>query len=238
MLLPIGLAYFAIYYGVFRFVIRAFDLKTPGRDEDDADDAAINPPLPENGPTHSSTRWAAPRISSTSMPARRALRLVVADQSAVSEDALKRLGARGVVRPSANALQVVLGPIADQVAGEIRAGLHATARRQAPVSQLTAVPRSASNTAVSRIANGSATPEFDASLTAKILAALGGRSNIRDVQAASSRLVLELADGNAVSEPALQALGIRGIARPATGRLHLIIGPSADAAYAALTSPA
>ncbi|MET0274092.1 MAG: PTS transporter subunit EIIC, partial [Phenylobacterium sp.] len=32
LLLPIGLAYFGIYYGLFRLVIRVFDLKTPGRE--------------------------------------------------------------------------------------------------------------------------------------------------------------------------------------------------------------
>ena len=57
------------------------------------------------------------------------LRLVVADQNAVNvrcAEAPRRARHRAAL---ANALQVVLGPIADQVAGEIRAGLHATARR-------------------------------------------------------------------------------------------------------------
>ena len=56
------------------------------------------------------------------------LRLVLADNTAVDEAALKRLGARGIIRSSAQGLQVVLGPIADQVAGEIRAALRAASR--------------------------------------------------------------------------------------------------------------
>ena len=48
------------------------------------------------------------------------LRLTMADPAAVDEARLKALGARGMVRPGGDALQVVLGPIADQVAGEIR----------------------------------------------------------------------------------------------------------------------
>ena len=36
LLLPIGLAYFALYYGLFRFFIVRLDLKTPGREADDA----------------------------------------------------------------------------------------------------------------------------------------------------------------------------------------------------------
>ena len=52
------------------------------------------------------------------------LRLTMRDPTAIDEARLKALGARGVMRPGGNALQVVLGPIADQVAGEIRAALH------------------------------------------------------------------------------------------------------------------
>src|SRR3546814_5523910 len=51
------------------------------------------------------------------------LRLIVADQSAVDDAALSALGARGIIRPSENAAQVVLGPVADLVAEEIRGAL-------------------------------------------------------------------------------------------------------------------
>ena len=44
------------------------------------------------------------------------LRLTLADTTAIDEAALKALGARGIVRPGGNALQVVVGPIADQLA--------------------------------------------------------------------------------------------------------------------------
>jgi PTS system N-acetylglucosamine-specific IIC component len=54
------------------------------------------------------------------------LRLTVKDPAAVDEIQLRALGAKGIVRPGGNALQVVLGPIADQVAGEIRSSLHTT----------------------------------------------------------------------------------------------------------------
>jgi PTS system N-acetylglucosamine-specific IIC component len=38
-LIPIGLIYAAIYYVVFRFVIRRWNLRTPGREDDDGDSA-------------------------------------------------------------------------------------------------------------------------------------------------------------------------------------------------------
>jgi PTS system N-acetylglucosamine-specific IIC component len=55
------------------------------------------------------------------------LRLTVNDLDAIDETQLRALGAKGFMRPGGNALQVVLGPIADQVAGEIRASLRGEA---------------------------------------------------------------------------------------------------------------
>ena len=40
-LLPIGIAFFAIYYVVFRFVITKFNLKTPGREDDNTEEMNI-----------------------------------------------------------------------------------------------------------------------------------------------------------------------------------------------------
>ncbi|RWA46337.1 hypothetical protein AU476_36465 [Cupriavidus sp. UYMSc13B] len=51
------------------------------------------------------------------------LRLNVADVGAVSEPKLKALGVRGVLKRPPNVVQVVIGPQAEQVAGEIRAAL-------------------------------------------------------------------------------------------------------------------
>ncbi len=48
------------------------------------------------------------------------LRLIVRDQTAIDEAALKRLGARGIIRPSADALQVIVGPTADSLARSLR----------------------------------------------------------------------------------------------------------------------
>ena len=47
------------------------------------------------------------------------LRLVLADNRAVDETALTALGSRGVVRPNATALQVVLGGVLVLAAGAV-----------------------------------------------------------------------------------------------------------------------
>jgi PTS system N-acetylglucosamine-specific IIC component len=122
VLLPVGLVYALAYYSTFRFCIVRFQLRTPGREDDETAPAADE--VPVAGTTRTAAMIAALGGSAnlTAIDAcTTRLRLTVANQDAVDEPALRRLGARGLVRPSANTLQVVLGPIADQVAGELRA---------------------------------------------------------------------------------------------------------------------
>jgi PTS system N-acetylglucosamine-specific IIC component len=207
LLLPIGLVYFAVYYGVFRFFIVRLDLKTPGREVDEAA-PGVAPPQAASG----SIGWvhalggARNLVSIDACTTR--LRLVVADQASVNESALRQLGARGVVRPSPETLQVVVGPIADQLASDIRAELKGSSPADA------APPLSA----------------------AGLLEALGGRSNVRDVRLAASRLLVAVKDPDAVVDNRVAALTVRGIARPAPNSLHIVLGPSASALYQELSA--
>jgi PTS system N-acetylglucosamine-specific IIC component len=122
LLVPVGLTYFAVYYFSFRWCIQHFDLKTPGRDAGEViarRDAAAGTRggdfvLALGGPGNIGTVDACMTR----------LRLTLNDPTAADETQLRALGAKGIVHPGGNALQVVLGPIADQVAGEIRASLH------------------------------------------------------------------------------------------------------------------
>jgi PTS system N-acetylglucosamine-specific IIC component len=133
-LLPLGALYAGVYYGLFRFFIVKFDLKTPGREADDDITVEAATTGGGRGADFVAALGGAANLVSVDACTTR-LRLIVVDQGAVSEPALKALGARGVVKPSDKALQVVLGPIADGVAGEIRAamagGAPAAARGQA-----------------------------------------------------------------------------------------------------------
>src|SRR5882757_1671566 len=124
LLLPVGLAYFGLYYGLFRFVISWLNLKTPGReDEPVAIEAESGAPADRALAYIKALGGAANIVALDACTTR--LRLVMADQSVVDEAALKRLGARGMIRPSATALQVVVGTDADQVAGEMKIALRA-----------------------------------------------------------------------------------------------------------------
>ena len=233
-LLPVGAAYFALYYLLFRLVIVRFDLRTPGREPLDAaiDEEAA-------APAATATAWitalgGADNVRSVDACTTR-LRLLVASQSIVNAQALRRLGARGLVRPSAEALQVVVGATADQLAGEIRAALRKASA--ATTSRVGSAPRMAS-TAAPPLARGTVTAQTVQEAwrgdTTRLLAALGGAGNIRSLTLAASRLLVEVQQAARVDRVALVALGLRAVALPRPDCVHLIVGPAAPAASAAL----
>jgi N-acetylglucosamine PTS system EIICBA or EIICB component len=121
LLIPVGLAYFAIYYFSFSWCIRRFDLKTPGRDVGEVT-APRDISAGSRGGDFAVALGGAANLKSVNACMTR-LRLTLNDPEAIDEARLRALGARGFVRPGGDALQVVLGPIADQVAGEIRLSL-------------------------------------------------------------------------------------------------------------------
>ena len=112
LILPLGIAAFAVFYFVFKFAITKWDLKTPGREDDqdgelkielaNDDFTAMAQIILEGvggkenvaGIDHCITR----------------LRLEVKDRLLVDEKKIKSSGAAGVIRPGKTAVQVVIGP--------------------------------------------------------------------------------------------------------------------------------
>jgi N-acetylglucosamine PTS system EIICBA or EIICB component len=236
LLIPFGAVYAVLYYVSFRWVISAFNLKTPGREIDDAATAPAESVIgAEQNLADGYIRalgGAGNLISVDACTTR--LRLVVKDQSAVDEDALRKLGIRGIVRPSANALQVVLGPIADQVATDIRRGLHtppASATHATPSTGRQVAPPAQSSPGIAQAGRTSA---VDPQLASRLLAALGGHQNISEIGATSTRVRVGVLNPADIDEPALRRLGLRGIARPAPGLVHILIGPAAESVLAVL----
>jgi PTS system N-acetylglucosamine-specific IIC component len=236
LLLPVGLIYAAAYYGLFRFAILRFDLATPGRGPEEAAPGAetvvaasgANPAL-----AYIQALGGAGNLVSVDACTTR-LRLTVVGQDQVQAATLRQLGARGLVRPGGNALQVVIGPAADQLAGQIRAALRthaAPAITSLPASPATVVP--ASLAPPPRTSGPTALPAAPISGLA-LLAALGGARNVRAVQAAGSRLRIEVEDAVRIERSALRLLGARGLAFPAAGCVHVILGPAASAAASEL----
>jgi PTS system N-acetylglucosamine-specific IIC component len=204
MLLPVGAAYAALYYGLFRFFIRRFDLATPGREKGVVAETATASAGDARGGAFVAALGGAANLVSVDACTTR-LRLIVADQQAIDDDALTALGARGIIRPSEKAAQVVLGPIADLVAEEIRGALAWSGA--AAAATLTPV-----------VAGGA-----DASgLPAEIVGALGGDANVRAVHALHGRFRVDLADAGRVDEDALARM-TRGIVRPQPGICHILL---------------
>jgi N-acetylglucosamine PTS system EIICBA or EIICB component len=205
-LLPIGFVYFALYYGLFRFFIVRLDLKTPGREQDEVTASEVSTQSASGAAGWVQALGGARNLVTVDACTTR-LRLVIATQASVNEGALKKLGARGIVRPSAETLQVVVGPIADQLASDIRSEL------KAPTAE--------------------APPAISADT---LLEALGGRANVRDVKLAASRLCIAVKDADAVADSRIASLAVRGVARPARNSLHIVLGPSAGALFQELNA--
>lgn len=125
LLLPVGAAYALIYYVTFSWCIRRFNLATPGREPQGEAAAPSAAPVGERGQRFVAALGGPSNLKSVDACTTR-LRLSLADLSAIDEPALRALGARGIVRPGGDSLQVVLGPIADQVVEEIRAARSVT----------------------------------------------------------------------------------------------------------------
>jgi len=206
LLIPVGLAYFALYFFLFRFCIVRFDLKTLGREVESAAAPAV-----EAGKGVSPVlAWIRALGTAANLRAVEActtrLRLVLNDVNRIDEPALSALGSRGVLRLADGAVQVVVGPIADQLASDIRAQLRAPA---------------------------SAVVEPDSAGFDSVVGALGGPGNIREVQGNASRLLVTVRDPAAVDESALRQ-NARAVARTAPDRLQVVVGPAASAWIARL----
>jgi PTS system N-acetylglucosamine-specific IIC component len=216
LLLPVGAAYFALYYALFYYAIVRFHLATPGRD---AADAAAPAPIAGERATRAehyiTALGGAANVTSIDACTTR-LRLVLVDGARVDAAALARLGALGVVRPAPTVV-LVLGPIADQVAAEVRRALRLpVTERGAAAQEITA--------------NAASAP--DARFVAALSAALGGPGNVRQASTAAGRLRIELADASQIDREAIARCGARGVAVLAGGVLHVLIDDATTLAAA------
>ncbi len=128
VLLPVGLVYAGLYYVVFSWAIARFDLKIPGRDGSGAaGEPVLSVPADDPNSAYIIALGGSDNIRSVDACTTR-LRLGLADPGLADRAALARLGARGVVMLGDHGVQVILGPDADRVAGELRQMLRAPTR--------------------------------------------------------------------------------------------------------------
>ncbi|MCK9781810.1 MULTISPECIES: N-acetylglucosamine-specific PTS transporter subunit IIBC [Enterobacterales] len=133
MLIVQGIVFFFIYYGIFRFTITKFNLKTPGREDDvigdetadgydeDIKTASANS---KEGLQQEARQYIAAIGGSDNLTGIDAcitrLRLNVKDATVVNDAYAKRLGASGVIRLNKQSVQVIVGTRAELVANAMR----------------------------------------------------------------------------------------------------------------------
>ncbi|TFJ46629.1 PTS mannose transporter subunit IIC [Carnobacterium divergens] len=144
MLIPIGFVFAVVYFVIFYFSILKFDIKTPGR-EDDEDEADLAAEVPnagvqtavaglgasENDVAPTGDKYdimAAKYITALGGPdnftsidnCTTRLRLQMKDTSIVNEQALKKAGARGVLKINETAVQVIVGTDVEFIADKLK----------------------------------------------------------------------------------------------------------------------
>ncbi len=219
LVFPVGLAYAVIYYFVFDFCIRRFNLKTPGREDVAVSEKAV---LTENerASAYIKALGGAENLLTVGACTTR-LRLEMVDRNKASDADLKALGAMAVVRPGkGGSLQVVVGPMADSIADEIRLAMPALGRAVLVETAVVDEPK------VMAVA-GSEAQQW--------LNALGGGDNVLQLDCiAMTRIRLQLADGKALSEAQLKDLGCHGVSQLDGGVWHLLVGDKAASLSGAL----
>ena len=123
MIIPLGIAAFIVFYVIFRFAIVKFDLKTPGREDDDveAEKAAVlaNDDFTQVASIVLQGLGGKGNIASLDNCITR-LRIEVKDYTQVDEKKIKSAGISGVIRPSKTSVQVIVGTKVQFVADEMK----------------------------------------------------------------------------------------------------------------------
>ena len=232
----VGVVFFFIYFFVFAGMIKAFNLITPGREEDVDEDLDMEAgsvsreglDLPDDKFTEQALTiyqalGGADNLVSVDNCATR-LRLVVRDSSQINENMLKAAGAKGVVKPSKTAVQVIMGVDVEFIADRLKKILSAAPKVEgaAPVAAQASAPIEAPS-AVHKIG-----AEQLARTAQAVIAALGGADNIQSVEAiALTRLFAVVNEDDRVNEDALRAAGAKGVMRTHEG-WHILIGQGAE----------
>lgn len=122
LLIPVGLAFAAVYYFVFRFMIVKFDIQTPGRMDELSEESDSQ--IEEKGVSAVAKEYfdllgGRDNIVDIDSCITR-LRVTLRDNTEITEQSLRKLGAVGVIKPNKKNIQIVVGTQAELIAEEIK----------------------------------------------------------------------------------------------------------------------
>ena len=123
-IIPVGIIYFILYYVIFTFLIKKFDLKTPGREDDDVETklytkADVNARKEGQKTSETSSKDAVSEMITEGLGGKKnisdvdccatRLRITVYDTERVNDEILKQTGSRGIVKKG-QGVQIIYGP--------------------------------------------------------------------------------------------------------------------------------
>ena len=235
-LLWLGPLWAVMYYTLFYTLITRFNLKTPGREDDDtsrdataASTSAGTSVSPGSMAEELVAAFGGPQNIRNLDACITRLRVDLHDPKLADDAALKSLGAAGVMHVG-NGMQAIFGTRSENLKTDMEEYLATLGVQSAPPRQIGAT---AAVTSKPRVSVGSNHGDRAAAMAA----ALGGSANIVAVEStALTRLRVELHDANAIDERALEAAGASGTMRVSRNVVHVIVGDDAPAFAAALRS--
>jgi PTS system glucose-specific IIC component len=220
----LGPIWAALYFVLFRVLIVKLDLKTPGREaEEAASEAAATEGSAQGLARELVLAFGGQANIKTLDACITRLRVEVHDVAKASPDRLKALGAAGVVVVG-SAVQAIFGTRSDNLKTDIEQYLKGVGS--------TPEAGGGSTAPATGVGLAGALGPADEGKVRALLQALGGAANISRLEAcALTRLRLVVASEAAVNEAALQAAGALLMRFP--GRtLHVVVGPNAEAGAA------
>jgi PTS system glucose-specific IIC component len=218
MLLVIGPMWGLVYYGLFRTVIRVFDLKTPGREVESVETATAG--SDDSMAAQLIYAFGGQENIKTLDACITRLRIEVNDIAKCDQEKLKSLGASGVV-VIGNGVQAIFGPKSDNYKTEME-------------EFMAAGPATASKTTTTSTTNKKVDMNVD-----RIINALGGAENIIELDTcATTRIRVGLKDANKTDITSLDSEMQKRTIDMGQGVYHMLIGPEVTTTFTQMKSKA
>ena len=221
-----------MYYTLFRTLILRLNLRTPGREVEEAA-ASLEAGAPAGGSMPAELIAAfggSGNIRSLDACITR-LRVELNDVARASPDRLKALGATGVMQVG-RGMQAIFGTRSENLKTAMEEHM-----RTAGASLVEPPPAQKAELSGPSAPASQILPDL-ARRVAALRSALGGAGNIARVQpCAITRVRVEVRDGSLVNTAALHEAGALGVLRVSECVLHIIVGPDADRYANALGAP-
>ena len=222
-LLVLGPIWAGVYYGVFTFAIRRFNLLTPGREPVTETARAVRNATADNFALQL-VRAFGGRANIASLDACiTRLRVKLNDVAKANTEKLKALGAAGVVMVG-DGVQAIFGTQSENLKTEMQEYLKTAGPEADEVEEVSPVKAPAPAGVQPPVRDPDAARKASAWINA-----LGGKSNIVRLDAcAETRLRLVVRDEAPIKEASLKAEGIAAVIKLEGHTLHLLAGLNAD----------